>query len=127
MADVKASEEFSGKISILVRYPKEGLVLFAPQGEIIGDARFELHDLFVKKISGQYKNLIMDLTEVPILDSVSLGLLVAFYTELNKKNGKLVLLNVGRRVNCLLVVTKLDQFFEKYDDEQEGVDSFKGV
>jgi anti-anti-sigma factor len=125
MADIKASEEFLNKISIVIRYPKKGLIMLVPKGEITGDARFDLHDLFVQKVSGQYSNLLLDLTEVPMMDSVGLGMIVAFFTELSKQNGKIALLNVGRHVNYLLVVTKLDQIFEKYDDEQEAIDSFK--
>ena len=37
----------------------------------------------------------------------------------------MVLLNVGRSVRYLLVITKLDQVFEKYDDEDEALESFK--
>jgi anti-anti-sigma regulatory factor len=52
-------------------------------------------------------------------------MLVAAKTSLIKQNKKVVLQNVGRSVRYLLVVTKLDQVFEKYDDEDEALENLK--
>jgi anti-sigma B factor antagonist len=94
-------------------------------GEIIGDARFDLNTAIQEQVDSNIDGLILNLDEVPMMDSVGLGMLVAAYTSLTKKEKKVVLLNVGRSVRYLLVVTKLDQIFEKYDDEDDAIESFK--
>jgi anti-sigma B factor antagonist len=93
-------------------------------GEIIGDARFDLNKAIQEEIESDRKGLILNLEEVPMMDSVGLGMLVAAYTSLARKETKMVLLNVGRSIRYLLTITKLDQVFEKYDDEDEALESF---
>ncbi|MDQ1327803.1 MAG: anti-sigma factor antagonist [Candidatus Poribacteria bacterium] len=110
------------EISIRIR---DNVAILDIRGEIIGDARFDLNIAIQEQVDSDVDGLIINLDEVPMMDSVGLGMLVAAYTSLTKKEKKVVLLNVGRSVRYLLVVTKLDQIFEKYDDEDEAVESFK--
>jgi len=112
-------------MEISTRY-KDNIAILDIRVEIIGDARFDLNKAIQEQIDSDRAGLIINLEEVPMMDSVGLGMLVAAYTSLTKKNRKAVLLNVGRSVRYLLVVTKLDQIFEKYDDEDEAIESFKG-
>ena len=94
-------------------------------GEIIGDARLDLNKVIQQEVESNRKGLILNLEEVPMMDSVGLGMLVGVYTSPTRKGAKVVLLNAGRSVRYLLVITKLDQIFEKYDEEDEALDSFK--
>jgi anti-sigma B factor antagonist len=104
---------------------RDNVAILDIRGEIIGNARFDLNTAIQEQVDSDVTGLIINLDEVPMMDSVGLGMLVAAYTSLTKKEKKVVLLNVGRSVRYLLVVTKLDQIFEKYDDEDEAVESFK--
>ncbi len=103
----------------------DGIVIFDIKGEITGEKRFTLSDDISAEIQADCAGIILNLAEVPLLDSVGLGALVAAYTAISKKNRKIVLLNANSAVHYLLVVTKLDQIFEKYDDEKEALKSFK--
>ena len=104
---------------------RDNVAILDIRGEIIGNARFDLNTAIQEQVDSDVTGLIINLDEVPMMDSVGLGMLVAAYTSLTKKEKKVVLLNVGRSVRYLLVVTKLDQIFEKYDDEDEAIESFK--
>jgi len=104
---------------------RDNVAILDIRGEIIGNARFDLNTAIQEQVDSDVTGLIINLDEVPMMDSVGLGMLVAAYTSLTKKEKKVVLLNVGRSVRYLLVVTKLDQIFEKYDDENKAVESFK--
>ncbi len=111
---MEISARYSGNIAIL-----------DISGEIIGDSRFDLNKAIQEEVEANRAGLILNLEEVPMMDSVGLGMLVGAYTSLTRKGTKLVLLNVGRSVRYLLVITKLDQIFEKYDDEAEALESIK--
>lgn len=103
----------------------DNIAILDISGEIIGDARFDLNKAIQEEVEANRGGLVLNLEEVPMMDSVGLGMLVGAYTSLTRKGTKVVLLNVGRSVRYLLVITKLDQIFEKYDDEEEALDSFK--
>jgi anti-sigma B factor antagonist len=70
------------------------------------------------------KKIIINLADVPYVDSSGLGGMVSTYTTVTREGGKLKLLNVTKRINDLLVITKLIQVFEVYDNEKEALGSF---
>jgi anti-sigma B factor antagonist len=72
---------------------------------------------------GQQK-LILNLEGVPYIDSAGLGEIVRTYTTVSRQGGKLKLLNLTKRIQDLLAITKLLTVFETYDSEQEAVRSF---
>ncbi len=57
---------------------------------------------------------ILDLTEVPYIDSAGLGVLTNSYVSHQKHGRKLLLVGVNERVLTLFKVTKLDQLFEVF-------------
>jgi anti-sigma B factor antagonist len=70
------------------------------------------------------KKVLLDLGAVSYVDSAGLGQLVHVHTTMTHNSGKLKLLNLGKRLNDLLVVTKLVTVFDSYDDEAEALASF---
>jgi anti-sigma B factor antagonist len=73
---------------------------------------------------GQRK-LLLDLGNVSYVDSAGLGQLVQVFATTSHLGGALKLLNVNKRLNDLLVLTKLLTIFESYESEAEAVASFK--
>jgi anti-sigma B factor antagonist len=62
------------------------------------------------------KNLILDLSDVPMADSAGIGALVAVRTLIHGAEGNLVLFSAQRRVREVLKRTRLDSFFTFSDD-----------
>jgi anti-sigma B factor antagonist len=58
--------------------------------------------------------LIIDLTEVPSLDSMAVGTLVRAYVSCQKAGRKLVLVGLNYRVKNILQITGVDPLFETY-------------
>jgi anti-sigma B factor antagonist len=71
------------------------------------------------------KKVLLDLGGVSYVDSAGLGQLVHVHTTTTHNGGKLKLLNLTKRLNDLLVVTKLATIFDTYEDEKTALDSFK--
>ncbi len=61
---------------------------------------------------------------MPYVDSAGLGEIVRTYTTVSRKGGKLKLLNLTKKIQDLLSITKLLTVFETYDSEDEAVRSF---
>jgi anti-sigma B factor antagonist len=72
------------------------------------------------------KNVILNLGEVQYVDSAGLGALVSAYTTMTREGGNLKLVNVTRKLQDLLSITKLLTVFETFDSENDAVSSFKG-
>ena len=70
------------------------------------------------------KNIVIDLGGVSYVDSAGLGQLVHAYATTKNKGGALKLLNVTKKLQDLLVVTKLLTVFDTFDSESAALSSF---
>ena len=71
------------------------------------------------------EKIVLNLEDVPYVDSAGLGEIVRCYTTVSRKNGELKLLHLTKRIHDLLSITKLLTVFDTYDTESEAVNSFK--
>ena len=71
------------------------------------------------------KNILLDLSGVSYVDSTGLGELVQAYATTKNRGGALKLLNVTKRLEDLLIVTKLLTVFDTFDAEPDAIASFK--
>ena len=70
------------------------------------------------------RHVVLNLAEVPYIDSAGLGELVRTYTSISRQGGNLKLLNLTKRITDLLAITKLLTVFETHDNEADAVRSF---
>lgn len=64
---------------------------------------------------------VLNLGSVSYIDSSGLGELVTTYTSLQKRGGRVNLLNLTKKANDLLQMTKLLTVFDTFDDEAGAV------
>ena len=76
-------------------------------------------------VNGGVKKIILNLADVNYIDSAGVGELMAAYTSVTNLGGRLKLLNLTKKLNEALAITKLLTVFDVYDNEKAAVDSFK--
>jgi len=111
---MKITERRSGDVTIL---DVEGKIL-------LGEGDVQLRHKVVELIERGESKLVLNLANVPYMDSGGLGEIVRTYSTTTNKGGKLKLLNATKRINDLLTITKLITVFEIFDDEAAAVASF---
>jgi len=111
---MKIDERSVGDVVILDLH---GKILIGEGDDALRDAVNRLAD------SGKSK-ILLNLADVPYVDSAGLGEIVRCYTTVSKKGGKLKLLNLTAKIRDLLAITKLLTVFEAYDSEADAVKSF---
>ena len=70
------------------------------------------------------KKLVLNLENVPYIDSAGLGEVVRTHTTVSRQGGSLKLLNLTKRIEDLLSITKLLTVFETFDSEAEAIQSY---
>jgi anti-sigma B factor antagonist len=70
------------------------------------------------------KQILLNLEGVPYIDSAGLGEVVRTYTTVSRQGGQLKLVNLTKRIEDLLSITKLLTVFETFDTEAEALKSF---
>jgi anti-sigma B factor antagonist len=95
------------------------------QGKIlIGEGDDVLREAVLKLVDGGKSKILLNLAEVPYVDSAGLGEIVRCYTTVSKKGGRLKLINLTAKIRDLLSITKLLTVFETYDSEEQAIRSF---
>lgn len=94
------------------------------KGKIIGNSAVSLKNEIDLQLGPTGTKLILDLTEVPLLDSSALSAIVGTLQKLRKTDGKMVLLNPQKSVMNVLKVTRLDSVLEVYSDEDTAIKAF---
>ena len=95
----------SGKITL-----GEGSVLFREKiKELVGSGN---------------KKILVNMADITYIDSSGIGELVSGFTTTTTAGGMLKLLNLGKRVEDLLQITKLYTVFDTHTDEAAAIRSF---
>ncbi len=90
----------------------------------LGEGDELLRDKVNSLIQQNLKKIVLNLAEVPYIDSAGLGEIVRTYTTVSRQGGQLKLLNLTKRITDLLSITKLLTVFETFDNENEALRSF---
>src|SRR5215470_17147083 len=69
--------------------------------------------------------LLLDLQEVPMIDSSGIGLLVRYLTAAKQRGGSLKLLNPSKFALQTLKLVRVVNLFEIFEDQQLAVSSFQ--
>ncbi len=102
---------------------QEGTVVVASvRGEIDLHNSPELRDAMLGVLlKGSPRRLILNLEQVPYMDSSAVAVLVEALQRLRRSGGKIYLTNLQPRVKGLLEIARLDTIFVIAKDEQEAL------
>ncbi|MGE0040364.1 MAG: STAS domain-containing protein [Vicinamibacterales bacterium] len=90
----------------------------------LGEGDELLKDKINSLLAQGRKQLVLNLEGVPYIDSAGLGEVVRTYTTVSRQGGSLKLLNLTKRIEDLLSITKLLTVFDTFDTEAEAIKSF---
>jgi anti-sigma B factor antagonist len=93
----------------------------------LGEGDELLRDKINSLLQQGRRKVLLNLEEVPYIDSAGLGEIVRTYTTISRQGGSLKLLNLTKRITDLLSITKLLTVFETYDSEADAVRSFSSA
>jgi anti-sigma B factor antagonist len=91
----------------------------------IGEGSVQLREAVRGLLDGGRKKILLNLGDVAYVDSSGIGELVSSYTTTNNQSGQLKLLNLTKKIQDLLMITKLLTVFETFDNEQAALASYK--
>jgi len=104
----------------------QGITILEIHGKILmGEGDIAIKKKIDELLAKDVKNVILDLANVPYIDSSGLGELIRCYTTMRKASGVLKLANVTERIVDLLTITKLITVFEYYKNVDDAIASFK--
>ena len=90
----------------------------------LGEGTMAVRNTVRDILKGDGKKIILNLADVTYIDSSGIGELVSTYTTVANSGGQLKLLNLTKKIQELLAITKLLTVFQVFDNEQSALASF---
>src|SRR4030095_724102 len=86
---------------------------------LIGEGDDALRDAVTRLVDGGKTKILLNLADVRYVDAAGLGEIVRCYPTVSRKGGRLKLVNLTKKIQDLLAITKLLTVFECYDSDAE--------
>ncbi len=97
------------------------IVVLTVSGKIMGgDETTMFHGKIHEYIQLNKKKFVIDLTRVDWMNSVGLGMLISSLTTVKNSGGRLVLANIAK-IEQILVITRLVSVFEHYETREAAI------
>ncbi|MDX2043406.1 MAG: STAS domain-containing protein [Acidobacteriota bacterium] len=90
----------------------------------IGKSEESLRIIVTQLIAEDKKLLLLNLADVPTIDSSGIGAMIKSFTSVKAVNGKLKVLKPSRMAHQLLTITGLLSVLETFEDEKAAISSF---
>ena len=90
----------------------------------LGEGTMAIRNTVREVLKSGGKKIVLNLSEVNYIDSSGIGELVSTFTTVTNQDGQLKLLNLTKKIQELLQITKLLTVFSVYDNEQKALASF---
>src|SRR5882724_9158135 len=92
----------------------------------LGEGNVMLREIVRELADKGNKKIVLNLGEVQYIDSSGVGELVKSHTTIRNQGGQLRLVNLNKRVNDLLQMTRLSAVFDIERDEASAIRSLRG-
>ena len=86
----------------------------------------ELHKAIMDDAGRDNRQLILNMAECQMMNSVAIGAMMRGYANYRGRGGEIRLCCLPKRIDDLLTMTKLRQIFRVFDSEEDAVSSFGG-
>ena len=110
-----------------IRKSQEGdVAVIELSGKLMGGPDADVVQETVRQcLQDGVKKIVLDLGDVSWVNSTGLGILIASHISVTNAGGVLKLMRVSRRIDSILMVTKLNTIFEVYDSREAAIASFQ--
>ncbi|MBW7889197.1 MAG: STAS domain-containing protein [Bacteroidetes bacterium] len=95
----------------------EGNMLGGPEAS-------EMNNTLHKLIEAKKKKIVIDLSDVTLMNSSGLGMLIGGVTTMRNAGGDLKIANAAKKISQLFNITKISSVIETYPTVKEAVESF---
>jgi anti-sigma B factor antagonist len=118
------NSEIPTMITIRIHY-NDTIASLDLKGKFIkGQGGHQLQMLVDKVLSAGTTKILLNLTEVPIIDSMGIGEIVRAFNKVREAGGELRLVGVTDRVYGALKITQLLDLIASFENEDQAVASF---
>ncbi len=108
-------------------YVKDGVDIVEPRGKFLGGTETgELDEKLYALLGRGSKAVVIDLGGMDWMNSSGLAILLHHYRKFRDEGSNLVLANLTKKIEKILVISRLTTVFQTYESVDQAVASFQG-
>ena len=101
---------------------QNGISILKPTGKVSGRSVSDLREAILPQIeASDTPRILINFEQVNRIDSSGLGTLMEAYTAASRKQGRVGVINVGKHIKSLIVLSRLVNLFEHFESEDAAV------
>jgi anti-sigma B factor antagonist len=101
-----------------------GIIVLSVDRTLKGSGELSLKERIDELVRDGRLQILVDLRDVPHLDSTELGRLIRAHLSVRQAGGRVRLCNVSERILVLLKITRLDTVLDLYATEEQALTAF---
>ena len=107
--------------------PQDSVMVLELSGKIMGGPDFDKFKNEVTSVVEEgYKNVILDMSGVPWINSTGLVILITGYNSIKAAEGTMKICNVKERVLSIFYISQLENIFDVYETLDEALAAYSG-
>ena len=100
----------------------DDVVVLKPHGGLMGgEETDDLEKLIAEMDADKIPNLVINLVDVDMMNSIALSRLIAGHVKFQRRNARMVLCELDARLENILVITRLSLVFEVFRTEAAAI------
>lgn len=103
----------------------DGVVILSVARALKGEGETVLKNRLDELVRQGFLHILIDLKELPNVDSTELGRLIRCHLSVRQAGGRVRLCNLSEKVMSLMQLTRLDTVLDLYATEEEALASFR--
>lgn len=109
-------------MAVDIRRQDNGVIIVEPHGKLVGPKIVEFRDVISPEIKAfDTPRILINLEYTTAVSSSGLGVLIHAYKSVQRKNGRIGIIHVGKHIKNLLILSRLSSIFEHFETETEAV------
>ncbi len=102
---------FKGRIMTSEIIEQEKKIYILPKTDLTASTAKTFKDELISQIEKYPVELVIDLSDVKMIDSTGLGVIIAAFNSLKKNDGTLIIENASKEVHNIFITMRLDKHF----------------
>ena len=101
---------------------QNGISILKPTGKVSGRSVSDLRGVILPQIeASDTPRILINFEQVNRIDSSGLGTLMEAYAAAARKQGRVGVINVGKHIRNLIVLSRVVSLFEHFDSEDAAI------
>jgi len=102
----------------------DGVIVLSVERALKGTGEISLRERIDDLVRDGRRQILIDLRNVPDMDSTELGRLIRAHLSVRQAGGRVRVCNASQRILSLLKITHLDTVLDLYSTEEQALNAF---